>query len=327
MAEVAALYRPPGVDGAAFGADKARAMFARIPAIDERLRQAAAVDADVVVRGEPGSGKAMFARALHACSARACAPFVPVVCGSVGGAAVAGAPDPRAWLAAAGEGSLFLDEIADLSLDLQLALVRALQVQDGAARDAACRVGPRLVCSSARGLEAMVQRGEFRADLYYRVHVVVVHLPAVRSLVAREIEALVDYFLERHNATTGRRVSMTAQALRRLQRCRWPGNLRELENCIENAATLARDDLISIASLPCSHCLAQVLADPGATCADALAAATPQVPTEAQARRKHIIAALERCGWVQAKAARLLNITPRQMGYALQKYDIEVRKF
>ena len=308
------------------GADKARALFALMPSVDQRLRQAAAGTADVMVRGEPGLGKELFARALHAHSPRAQAPFVRVVCGTSTNADV----DPSAWLTEAGNGSLFLDEIAELSASAQYALLRALRTFDGEARDAARRRGPRLMCSSAQALEAMVARGEFRADLYYRVHVVAIQLPALRTLAAREIEALAGFFLARHNAATGRRVRFSAQALRRMERCRWPGNLRELENCVENAATLACDELISIATLPCTHCLARVLGDAGCrsgvVCGNETSPDLPLVETEADARRQRIVAALQHCGWVQAKAARMLGLTPRQIGYAIRQLEIDVLK-
>jgi Nif-specific regulatory protein len=320
-APVRAPALAPGREG---DADKACGLFALIRAVDLPLRQAAAGTADVLVRGEPGTGKELFARAVHAHSPRSGAPFVRIVCG----APALAETDPRAWLAAAGPGTLFLDEIADLTPAAQLALVRALQMLDGEAHDAARRRGPRLVCSSAHALETLVAGGGFRADLYYRVHVVSIALPALRRLAAGEIEALAAFFLARHNAATGRAVRLSPHAAQRFVRCRWPGNLRELENCVENAATLAIDGVITGAALPCKHCLARVLA--AASCESGTCNAASGLEDESaletsqQARRRQIVAALQRCGWVQAKAARLLGLTPRQIGYAIRQLEIEV---
>jgi Nif-specific regulatory protein len=215
----------------------------------------------------------------------------------------------------------------------------------------------------------MVQAGEFRADLYYRINVVSIQLPPLRER-REDIPIMAQHFLERFNRENGRAAQFSPAAMRVMSSCYWPGNVRELENCVERTATMARDEVISDLAFPCkgNRCLTQVLhhieredAVTPARLADIAIVEVPMAPpttasveksasslpgndsagpdaelidapgTEGDGKpegeRERLIWAMERCGWVQAKAARLLKITPRQMGYALQKNGIEVRKF
>ncbi|TAK94207.1 MAG: nif-specific transcriptional activator NifA, partial [Aquabacterium sp.] len=175
-----------------------------------------------------------------------------------------------------------------------------------------------------------------------------------------DIPLMVSHFLARFNKENGRSVKVTPKAMRVLTSCYWPGNVRELENCVERTATMAMSDDLTDLSFPChdNRCLTQVLhyieredaVRPGKPVPIPVTEVPGKAPTKAdpfgdaddmsdmssaahtdsdkpQGERERLIWAMEKCGWVQAKAARLLNITPRQMGYALQKYDIEVRRF
>jgi Nif-specific regulatory protein len=236
------------------------------------------------------------------------------------------------------------------------------------------KVDVRLILATNRNLERMVQAGEFRADLYYRINVVSIQLPPLRER-REDIPAMAQHFLDRFNRENARKANFSTAAMRVLSSCYWPGNVRELENCVERTATMAREDLISDFAFPCkeNRCLTQVLhhieredavrplrlgdipiveVATGAKRGPESAAAAPNAAdatlvsgafgeaTEANAgepvadddgkpegERERLVWAMERCGWVQAKAARLLKISPRQMGYALQKHEIEVRKF
>jgi Nif-specific regulatory protein len=250
------------------------------------------------------------------------------------------------------------------------------------------KVDVRLICATNRDLERMVQRGEYRADLYYRINVVSIFLPPLRERRA-DIPPLVAHFVTRFNKENGRQIKVTPEAMKVLSTCYWPGNVRELENCIERTATMVQGDTLREVGFGCkqNRCLTQTLhsldkEDAVAAASTPLsvpvsgtigrmrpagsAAATPQVasqpnayanaadadaragndgvtvigPTrqlpagrasapaaEPQGERERLIWAMEQCGWVQAKAARLLRLTPRQMGYALQKNQIEIRKF
>ncbi len=256
-------------------------------------------------------------------------------------------------------GTLFLDEIGDISPSFQAKLLRVLQEREfervGGTQPV--KVDVRLVLATNRQLEKMVAAGEFRADLYYRINVVSVFLPPLRER-RDDIPAMVEHFLSRFNAENHRSIKLTPKALRVLTSCYWPGNVRELENCVERTATMTAGSEITDLSFPChdNRCLTQVLhhvdredavrprrtidipvkevytpreAAPGAA-APAKAgegSATAVLDDKPQGERDRLVWAMERCGWVQAKAARLLNISPRQMGYALQKHGIEVRKF
>jgi len=260
-------------------------------------------------------------------------------------------------------GTLFLDEIGDISASFQAKLLRVLQEKEfervGGTQP--IRVDVRLILATNRSLEKMVAAGEFRADLYYRINVVSIFLPPLRDR-REDIPLMVEHFINRFNRENGRKVRVGAKAMKVLTSCYWPGNVRELENCVERTATMALNDELSDLSFPChdNRCLTQVLhhieredaVRPAAGRSVSIPIAeVPGRPREAHGladgdvavvggqgatvghddkphgERERLIWAMERCGWVQAKAARLLNITPRQMGYALQKHSIEVRKF
>jgi len=262
-------------------------------------------------------------------------------------------------------GTLFLDEIGDISPAFQAKLLRVLQerVFERVGGMQPIRVDVRMVLATNRNLEKMVAAGEFRADLYYRINVVSIFLPPLRER-REDIPLMVEHFLSRFNRENSRKVKVTPRALKVLTSCYWPGNVRELENCVERTATMALTEDLTDLSFPChdNRCLTQVLHHVERE--DAVKPGRPvnipisEVPARARPRdlgddvhgdahaddeplhsgaagadgkpegeRDRLIWAMEKCGWVQAKAARLLNITPRQMGYALQKYDIEVRKF
>ncbi|MDP3872102.1 MAG: nif-specific transcriptional activator NifA [Methyloversatilis sp.] len=259
-------------------------------------------------------------------------------------------------------GTLFLDEIGDISPAFQTKLLRVLQEREfervGGSRP--IKVDVRLVCATNRNLEKMVAAGTFRADLYFRINVVSIFLPSLRER-REDIPALTRHFLERFNRENDRTMKLAPSGQTVMMQCYWPGNVRELENCIERTATMAHHDSIEASDFPCSanRCLTQVLhfvkkddaVSPvlvsaalhhpdDASADDAAVAAAPPARVDAgasaarptdddkpQGERERLVWAMEQCGWVQAKAARLLNITPRQMGYALKKYDIEVRRF
>lgn len=260
-------------------------------------------------------------------------------------------------------GTLFLDEIGDISASFQAKLLRVLQEREfeRVGGSGPIKVDVRMVLATNRNLEKMVAAGEFRADLYYRINVVSIFLPPLRER-REDIPLMVEHFLSRFNKENSRKVKVTPRAMKVLTSCYWPGNVRELENCVERTATMAMSDDLTDLSFPChdNRCLTQVLhfieredavrpgkpvpipitEVPGRAPAsrsessshadedgDDVTTALHKDSDKPDGERERLIWAMEKCGWVQAKAARLLNITPRQMGYALQKHDIEVRKF
>jgi Nif-specific regulatory protein len=358
----------------------------------EQVHRVAPARTTVLLRGESGTGKEMIARAIHNLSPRKSEAFVCVNCaalteslleselfGHEKGSFTGAQGQRKGRFELAQGGSLFLDEIGDISASFQAKLLRVLQEREfeRVGGSTAVKVDVRLILATNRNLERMVQAGEFRADLYYRINVVSIQLPPLRER-RDDIPAMAQHFLERFNRENGRATHFNASALRVLSSCYWPGNVRELENCVERTATMTHDDVISDFAFPCreNRCLTQVLhhidredavrpvrlADipitevpmgaprtssaAGAAVVEPVTASTSvsdeplhsAVAPEAQAaaapddgkpegERERLIWAMERCGWVQAKAARLLKISPRQMGYALQKHEVEVRKF
>jgi len=344
------------------------------------VHQAAPSRATVLLRGESGTGKEAIARAVHYLSPRKDGPFIKVNCaalteslleselfGHEKGAFTGAIGERKGRFELAHGGTLFLDEIGDVSPGFQAKLLRVLQEREfervGGSK--AVKVDVRLICATNRDLEKMVQRGEYRADLYYRINVVSIFLPPLRERRA-DIPPLVAHFLDRFNKENRRALKITPEAMKVLTSCYWPGNVRELENCVERTATMVQGDTIRDLAFPCkqNRCLTQTLHFVDK--ADAVAAVTMPEPAAAlpapreaprdpapadgvtrigptehlppspsqqvgapppQGERERLIWAMEQCGWVQAKAARLLRLTPRQLGYALLKHQIEVRKF
>jgi Nif-specific regulatory protein len=323
------------------------------------VERAAPSRSTVLLRGESGTGKEMIARTLHEISPRKDGPFVAVNCAALSetlleselfghekGAFTGATADRKGRFELAHGGTLFLDEIGDISAAFQAKLLRVLQEREfervGGTK--AVKVDVRLVCATNRNLEKMVAAGEYRADLYYRINVISIFLPPLRER-REDIPPLVAHFLERYNRENGKNLRVSADATKVLVGCFWPGNVRELENCVERAATMARSDVIEGLSFPCRNdrCLTQTLhhvekddaVAPAVVPVEAIAHAASRSEAPAaqfgsdkpEGERERLVWAMERSGWVQAKAARLLNITPRQMSYALQKHGIEVRRF
>jgi Nif-specific regulatory protein len=342
------------------------------------VHQAAPSRATVLLRGESGTGKEAIAQAIHYLSPRKDRPFVKINCAALSetlleselfghekGAFTGASGERKGRFELAHGGTLFLDEIGDISPAFQAKLLRVLQERefDRVGGSKPVKVDVRLICATNRDLEKMVQRGEYRADLYYRINVVSIFLPPLRERRA-DIPPLVRHFVDRYNKETRRELKVTPEAMEVLSSCYWPGNVRELENCIERTATMVQGDSIRDVAFACkkSRCLTQTLhffdnanaaSGPAAGTPAGASSARPPIaavaapsvtrigPTEhlapAGERRapsvlppddepERLIWAMEQCGWVQAKAARLLRVTPRQLGYALSKHQIEVRK-
>jgi Nif-specific regulatory protein len=362
------------------------------------VHQAAPSRATVLLRGESGTGKEAIARAIHFLSTRKDAPFIKVNCaalteslleselfGHERGAFTGAAGDRKGRFEQAHTGTLFLDEVGDISPGFQAKLLRVLQEREfeRVGGNRTIKVDVRLVCATNRDLEKMVQRGEYRADLYYRINVVSIFLPPLRER-REDIPPLVAHFVDRFNKENRRKLKIAPDAMEVLTHCYWPGNVRELENCIERTATMVHGDQIRSVAFPCRHnrCLTQTLHHidkedavapvsmptplhlprPGVPVSSVRSPVVPAPahddfdyeddgllqprgevvrigPTEhlpdplrqfgnepPDGERERLIWAMEQCGWVQAKAARMLKVTPRQLGYALQKHQIEVRK-
>ncbi|MGI9211183.1 MAG: nif-specific transcriptional activator NifA [Methylococcaceae bacterium] len=321
------------------------------------VERAAEVNSTVLIRGETGTGKEVIAHAIHHLSARRDGPFVRVNCGALSetlleselfghekGAYTGATQERKGRFETAHGGTLFLDEIGDVSPAFQVKLLRVLQEREfeRVGGNKAIKVDVRLITATNRNLEEAVLQGEFRADLYYRINVITLLLPPLRER-REDIQLLVDHFLNRFNEANQRHLSLSPEALQIFSECYWPGNVRELENCVERTAAMTKTKLIRDINLPCQKnmCFSMALkpiAQMGYPVPhpNKLAVTIESEPMEhdsarqqpePKAPRERLIWAMDECGWVQAKAARLLGMTTRQLNYALQKYHIEIRRF
>ena len=357
-----------------------------IRSVLDKIKIVARTNSTVLLRGESGTGKELFARATHDLSPRKKGPFIKLNCaalpesvleselfGHEKGSFTGALAQRKGRFELADHGTLFLDEIGEISPSFQAKLLRVLQEGEfervGGVRT--LKVDVRLVAATNKNLEEAVTRGEFRADLYYRINVVSISLPPLRDrpddviLLARE-------FLQRFNEEHGTQRSLTTTAKGVLEGCYFPGNVRELENCVRRTATLAKGEKIVADDFACRHneCLSSTLwkgkvattdsfnivprreqnaptqnfparvslPERSLPSADGGLIPVPQNPYpqsdtcnvlhgDSQAERERLLEAMETAGWVQAKAARLLQLTPRQIGYALRKHNIPIKRF
>ncbi len=315
----------------------------------------------ILLRGESGTGKEIVARAIHHLSPRKDRPFITVNCAALSeslleselfghekGAFTGAQLQRKGRFELAEGGTLFLDEIGEISLAFQAKMLRVLQEREfeRVGGDRPIKVDVRLIAATNRNLEKAVSEGDFRGDLYFRINVVSIFLPPLRER-RDDILPLVGHFLDNYNRENRKAMAISPEALSILINCHWPGNVRELENCIERTATMACGTVIREDDFPCSHnkCLTRTLHDmeidsPPAVVAltDAGNMASRVIPIRPlglereaegppESERSRLLWALDQCRGVQARAARLLNISPRQFGYALQKHNIRVRKF
>ena len=322
------------------------------------VHQVAPGRATVLLRGESGTGKEAVARAIHFLSPRKGAPFIKVNCAALSetlleselfghekGSFTGAQGERKGRFEMANGGTLFLDEIGDISPAFQAKLLRVLQEREfeRVGGNRTIHVDVRLITATNRDLEKAVATNEFRADLYYRINVVSIFMPPLRQR-REDIPPLVEYFIDKFNKDNRRDISLAPEAMAIVLNCYWPGNVRELENCVERAATMTRGKVIRDLNFPCTHnrCLTQALhvhelvttaivpVESIHTMPAPPKAAVPlpaESPLHESSERERLIQAMEQCGWVQAKAARLLSLTPRQMGYALQKHGIEIKHF
>ncbi len=303
----------------------------------ELVRKVAPTRTNVLVRGESGTGKELVARALHNFSDRAAGPFVAVNCGAipetlmeselfghVRGAFTGANATREGVFVAARHGTLFLDEIGELSLAMQVKLLRALQERKirPVGGDKEIELDCRVVAATNRDLEAAIEAGEFRQDLYFRLDVVQIVLPPLRHR-PEDIPLLVERFFERINAEMKRDLKGVApEAMEWFLRYDYPGNVRELENLVERAVALETSTMLTAANLP------EVRERPD------VRAATVELGEDgidleqavAELERKLITAALRRTHGVRKEAARLLGISFRSLRYRLEKLGIEVAR-
>ncbi len=300
--------------------------------------------ATVLLLGESGTGKELVARAIHEASPRAAGPFIKVNCaalpenllesellGHEKGAFTGAHTMKRGRFELADGGTLFLDEIGELPLELQAKLLRVLQERqfERLGGTTTITVDVRLIAATNRSLKKAVEEGLFRADLFYRLNVVPIKLPPLRER-QEDIHLLLDFFLAESNKNNKKNVRLSKEVLDFLRTYPWPGNVRELQNLVERLVIMADGDLVTIADLP-SFMVAQperrIAAVSSTGKNEALTGPRPGRRSLAELEREEVLAALRRHGWVQARAARELGLTPRQIGYRIKKYGIERPNF
>ncbi|HVH43699.1 MAG TPA: sigma-54-dependent Fis family transcriptional regulator, partial [Labilithrix sp.] len=310
-------------------------------AVYERVTLAAQTDATVLLRGETGTGKGLFSRAIHVNSGRQAGPFVTVDCttlpiqlveselfGHERGAFTGADRRVPGRVELAQGGTLFLDEIGDLPLDVQGKLLRFLQDRTfervGGRQTMTADV--RVVCATHQELEARVEDGRFREDLYYRIRVVEIEIPPLRTRGGAEIEQLAIHFADMYAKRYGRPSPVfSAEALAVMRSHTWPGNVRELEHWVESAVVLAPDGRIGASHLPRTRRQPSSTAiRPATEPSAALAAGTttgsvvPLGLTLDEATRRYVAATVDACDGNKAEAARRLDIGRNTIGRILK---------
>ncbi|TMA96126.1 MAG: sigma-54-dependent Fis family transcriptional regulator [Deltaproteobacteria bacterium] len=289
------------------------------------VRRVAPSEATVLIRGESGTGKELIAKAIHFASPRASGPLVKVNCaalpetlleselfGHEKGAFTGAVTSRQGRFELANGGTIFLDEIGDLPLHLQAKLLRVLQEREyekvGSSRPVGVNV--RILAASHRPLEDLIKAGQLREDLYYRLNVVTISLPPLRDR-RPDLAPLIDHFLRLFAEKNGKTIrGLTHEARDILLRYDYPGNVRELENIIERAVVLTRDDVIGIRDLPLTVQNPEVEGD-----------REPNLTVAVEGLERRMIRdALARSDDVQTHAAELLGISERALRYKLIKY-------
>jgi two-component system response regulator HydG len=287
------------------------------------IGQAAATHATVLIRGESGTGKELVARAIHSNSSAAKEPFVPVNCaalpttlleselfGHTRGAFTGAVNSRKGRFALAGRGTIFLDEIGDTSPEFQTRLLRVIQDREyeplGAERSE--RTEARVIAATHRDLEAMIDEGEFREDLYYRLRVVEVALPPLRDR-RDDIPQLAEDLVRRFSAAAGasHQPVLARETIARLLEYDWPGNVRELENCLARAVVVASSGVIRPEHLN--------MASPRKAVATPIAALN-------DVERDHVQRVMAATGGHKARAAELLGVSRPRLNRLLEKYGI-----
>ena len=292
----------------------------------EFIETVACRECPVIITGETGTGKEMIARRIHAESRRSKSIFVPVDCttlsgqllesqlfGHVKGSFTGAVSDTLGFFRAAHQGTIFLDEIGELSIELQAKLLRVLEESCvtplGATQ--AYSVDVRVICATNHNLRQAVHQGKFRADLYYRLNVVQLEVPPLRAR-KDDVVLLADYFLGKQAELYDEPAKkLAAPALKLLTGYSWPGNVRELANVMERAYVMSRTDKIGPSALPTEILTGDILAE-----------LEHEFPTIDEANRKLILRALQATNGRKMAAAKLLRIDHRRLNRLMKKYNL-----
>jgi two-component system, NtrC family, response regulator AtoC len=301
----------------------------------EMAQRAAPADVTVLIEGESGTGKEVLARAIHRLSSRKDGPIIPVNCAAIPeglleselfgherGAFTGAVRAKPGRFELAREGTIFLDEIGDMPLAMQVKILRALQEREiervGGTKSIPIDV--RVIAATHQNLDTLVAEGKFRADLFYRLQGVRLRLPPLRERID-DLPDLMAHLLDRTARRMNRLpVTVSAEALRGLWAYGWPGNVRELQHVLEGAMVMS-DGVILPAHLP--PAIQQATAQPPAAAAPVLAGPLDEALETWE--RQMILDALRQGGGIQARAAKILGISERSLWYRVKKLGIQVR--
>ena len=302
------------------------------------IRLAAASDATVLIQGESGTGKELIAGAIHYNSDRKNNPLVTVNCsalpenlleselfGHIKGAYTGAIRSRTGRFEEANEGTIFLDEIGELSPFIQVKLLRALQEREieRIGESVKRKINIRIVTATHQDLQFLVTSGKFRKDLYYRLNVFPVRVPPLRER-KDDIPLLVSHFIQVLNKRTGKNlVDVSREAMRRFMDYQWPGNVRELENAMEHAFVLCQSDRVEKEDLPehLRHLRRGGLDESAGRDSDAVGSAKRKKTSKSQ-----LLTLLEDCDWNKAEAARRLGVSHTSIWKYMKKYNIPLRR-
>ncbi|HKT25836.1 MAG TPA: sigma-54 dependent transcriptional regulator [Terriglobales bacterium] len=313
---------------------------AAIDELKETIRTVASTGSTILVHGESGTGKELVARAVHTCSQRDGQPFVSVNCGAfpeslleselfgyVKGAFTGANQNKQGLFEVADGGTIFLDEIGEMSLAMQVKLLRVLQERTirPVGGTSEISVDVRVIAATNRDLHKMVEEKTFREDLYYRISVIPIEVPPLRAR-QEDIPLLANSFLKRYAPAAGKSiVRISPDSLEALSEYDWPGNVRQLENAIERAVAMESADVLNV-SVPGEKSKARAISENGAPPSmDSISIPTEGLDMEAYVadmERAILISALEKSGGVQTRAAELLKISYRSFRHLAKKYNI-----
>jgi transcriptional regulator with PAS, ATPase and Fis domain len=297
----------------------------------EMVENVGLTDAPVLISGESGTGKELVARAIHEVSTRRAKPFIKVNCAALNEnlleselfghdkGAYTGADRARIGrFEAAHEGTIFLDEIGDIPLGTQVKLLRVLEEKEieRVGEHTPVKVNVRIISATHRNLEELIDRGDFREDLFFRINVFPLACPPLRDR-PEDIPAIVQSFIRYNTAKTGKKIlGLTPEAMEKMVQYKWPGNVRELRNAVEYAFVLCPSGGIGVAHLP------PKVIDPSSQCPPPAA----MVPGTGKNQKEALIKALRQTSGNQSETARLLGVSRITIWKRIKKYGIDLKR-
>ena len=291
----------------------------------------------ILLTGESGTGKELIAKAIHQTSTRRTKAFIPINCGAIPenlieselfghkrGSFTDAVKDKRGLFEEAEGGTILLDEIGELPSHLQVKILRALQESEirSVGNNESIPIDVRIIAATLRDLESDVLEGRFRDDLYYRLNVVSIHIPPLRDR-KEDIPVLANHFIDKQRKRLALPISgISKEAMVKLIDHSWPGNIRELENCIERAMILSSGDVIEVDSLP--PAISGVKSAPENSQNSILAPDELSIKVQSRLLETHLISkALEQTNGNRTHAAKLLEISHRTLLYKLKEYGLD----